>query len=150
MLKASVGLTRKAGHGDRAADYQICLESEIPGSPDDPGATLDAVQHLFGIAEEVLTRQMHRGQDNVAAGHRPCGTSDRKGETGDRQEEPATRSQVEFLYRLARRHGLSRAALEKRMARVLGRKVRDSQLRKRELEEVIDALNEASLRKRWD
>ena len=158
MIKVNVGLSRKLSKDFNSTGFSLNLEGEIPAPIDDPEAVVERIREFYDLAEEALDQQIerHQGDDAVANRdtdnrvHRQNGASsypDRPQPTtngnGSRsnQEEPATNKQINYLLSIAKRHELSTAKLESRIAEVLGRPVALYDLTKRAAGTVIDALN---------
>ena len=153
MFKASIGLSRKLSRDCNTTEYSIDLEGDIPSAAETPNAALDAIQKLFRLAEDALSQEIDRDDraprrpETSQGGARPQRPQfprmlDTGNDTTDRQEPPASRNQLRFLFLLARRHELSRPELEARIEQTLGKQISVNQLGKREAGKVIDALNQ--------
>lgn len=149
MIKANVGLSRKASENYQSKGFSVNIEGEITASLSDPKAVIDQVKELFDLAEEALDQQIDRsrGIDSVAQRdeqtpssngrkHEPNGN----GANGNQQDEPATEKQVNFLLKIGKQEQLTAARLEERIAEVLGFQVGIYDLTKRQAGVVLDAL----------
>lgn len=157
MLRVNVGLSRKVSRDYQSTGYSINLDNEIPAAPNDPKAILDAIDHLYRLAEDALAREIDRDQGEQAQGRRdelpPANGDNRNPAPADAapsgserprsgQDEAATNKQVQYLLSIGKRQNLSKPQLEERIEATLGRRLTVYQLSKREAGQVIDALTQ--------
>jgi hypothetical protein len=143
----------------------VNIEGEILATVDDPEAVLGRIRELFSLANEALNQEIDRDQGEQAIGSRdeeptppPSHPQPRNNggygrreapqeqrqapapQNGNRNDEPITNKQAQFLHSLGKRHRLSAAELEAEIERAVGRRARVYDLTKREAGKVIDAL----------
>lgn len=160
MIKVNVGLSRKLSKDYNSTGFSLNIEGEITAPLDNPEMVVERIREFYDLAEEALDQQIerHHGDDAIAnrdSNNRFSGRNgalsrtDRPHPTTDgnsnrdrhSQDELATNKQINYLLSIAKRHELSTAKLEERIAEVLGRPVALYDLTKRAAGTVIDALN---------
>jgi hypothetical protein len=166
VLKANVGLSRKITRDYQSTGYNVNIEGEILATVDDPEAVLGRVHELFSLANEALNQEIDRDQGEQAIGRRdeqlappapsqPQSSGNAYGrgqvnrpekqqapapQNGNRNDEPITNKQAQYLHSLGKRHRLSAVELDAEIERLIGRRARVYDLTKREAGKVIDAL----------
>ena len=158
MIRVTVGVSKKLSKNFNSTGFSLNIEGEITAPLDNPEMVVERIREFYDLAEEALDQQIerHQGDDAIAnrdtnnrfIGHngassrtdRPQPTATGNGNR-DSQDQPATNKQINYLLSIAKRHELSTAKLEARIAEVLGRPVALYDLNKRAAGTVIDALN---------
>ena len=165
MLKANVGLSRKISRDYQSTGYTVNIEGEILAAVDDPESVLGRIHELFSLANEAMNQEIDRDQGEQAIGRRdeeptpPPQPQPRSNggygrreappqeqrqapapQNGNRNDEPITNKQAQFLHSLGKRHRLSAVELEAEIERTVGRRAKVYDLTKREAGKVIDAL----------
>ena len=159
MLKAIICLGRKISRDYNSTNYTVSFEAEVPASPDQPDEVTRHVNRLFQLAEKALDQEISRDQGEQAIGRRdeePASNGrlappqDDRGSqrsngngqapTNGQREEAASQKQINYIFNLAKRQGLSKQQLEGTIQEVLGQMVAVNQLTKREAGRVIETL----------
>jgi len=159
MLKVNVGLSRKLSKDYNSIGFSINIEGEVPAPPNDAEAVVNGVRELYELAEEALDLQIERYQGESAIASRDRETPPPRSHTGandrtrngngrshrtslatsdEREAEPATHKQINYLLSLSKRQRLSTLQLEQQIEEILGQAVGVYDLTKREAARVID------------
>jgi len=168
MLKVNVGLSRKLTRDYNSTGFSVNIEGEVAAPPNDAEGVVEGIKELYDLAEEALALQIERHQSDSAVagrdqepqrrqptqgnGHRNSSggngnrrhsqrphDSDENGRS-DREPEPATHKQINYLLSLAKQRRLSTIQLEGRIEEVLEEPVGIYELTKREAARVIDEM----------
>jgi hypothetical protein len=158
MLKANVGLSRKLSKDYQSTGFSVNLEGEITAPTSDAEVVIEQIKELFDLAEETLDQQINRSgsvdaiasrdtspqkPESATSGHtqspQPAATNGQNG-----SDAPATDKQIKFLLSIGKRHRLSTADLEAKIAEVLGYSVGVYDLTKPQAGIVLDAFTNSS------
>lgn len=167
MLRVNVGLSRKVSRDYQSTGYTVNLDGEIAAPQEDQEAVLQAIDHLYRLAEDALSREIDRDQGEDAIGRRdqdkpangsrngngngrnaaPPAQESRSqpsadGNSRSSRDEPATNKQIQYLQSIGKRQRLSTPQLEARIEEVLGQRVGIYHLTKKEAGAVIDSLTQ--------
>lgn len=140
MLKANVGLSRKLSKDYNSTGFTVNLDGEITAPLNDPELFLQQMRELWDLAEESLSQRIERSQsDSEIASRdddpapsppststpaaRPASANGTREHANGHAPEAATNKQIQFLLTLGKRQQLDTLALEKRIAKILGRSI---------------------------
>jgi hypothetical protein len=160
MFKANIRLTREIN----STSCTVNVEGELTAPLDQPEEILKQLKSLFKLAEDALTQKIEDTQresaqrqryeepfhpdGNGEAHERAVQTPEQSQSREEKKGQPhfASEKQLRYLQSLSKRHGLSRARLEDRIAETLGKRVTITQLTKREAGQMIDSLTQNAAR----
>jgi hypothetical protein len=167
MLRVNVGLSRKLSKDFNSTGFTLNLDGEINAPMDDPETVIERIREFYDLADEALQDQITRHQEieTVAAREAAAiqnesvssnsqnGDQDRRSErrprqdgdnkqNGNRNGEPATNKQVQFLLNIGKRQGFSKPQLENRIAGILGHSCGVYDLTKKDAGVVLDTLTD--------